>query len=269
MFSPILLAAHNPGPMTGQGNNTYLIVAPTGAAALIDAGVGDARHLADLDRELNVHGAHLTHVLVTHGHGDHASGATAIAAAHSSAKFLKLPWPGQDDRYGVDWQPIEEGDRIDLGGETLTVMHSPGHSPDHVTFWHESSRTAFTGDLVVAGSSVMIHWSRGGDLSAYLASIQRLLDMSPQTLFPGHGPKVEDPAVLLTAYLEHRRMRERQVIESLTAGRETVEAIAQSIYDGLEPALMPAARENVRAHLEKLKAEHLIADESGKWRIRG
>src|SRR5262245_22190637 len=255
--------------MTGRGNNTYLVIGSTPQSVLIDAGVGHPRHLASIDRELRTHAAQLRQVRVTHGHTDHVSGVPHLAARHRNVVFSKFPWPEEDWRYDVRWHAVAEGDEIALGRSHLVVLHTPGHSPDHVTFWHESSRTAFTGDLVVAGSSVMIHWSRGGDLSAYLRSIQRLLDLSPQILFPGHGPKVEDPAALLTAYLEHRRMRERQVIECLTAGRETVEAIAQSIYDGLEPALMPAARENVRAHLEKLKAEHLITDESGKWRIRG
>jgi glyoxylase-like metal-dependent hydrolase (beta-lactamase superfamily II) len=133
-------------------------------------------------------------------------------------------------------------------------------------FWHEPTRTAFTGDLVVAGSSVMIHTSRGGNLADYLAALERLLALAPRTLLPGHGPRVDDPAPLVAGYLEHRRMRERQILAALRAGHATVQAIAESIYDGLDSALMAAACENVVAHLEKLKAEgRAIDDESGRW----
>ena len=91
----------------------------------------------------------------------------------------------------------------------------------------------------------------------------------PRRLLPAHGPEPDDPAALLSAYLDHRRMRERQVIAALKADRSTVHAIAESIYYGLGPSLMSAARENVRAHLEKLKAEGRARVEEDRWRICG
>ena len=274
MFKPILIEARNPSPMTGRGNNTYLVAGANGAATLIDAGVGEPPHLAELDRRLKAHRARLDRVLVTHGHADHASGAPVLASAHAHATFAKYPWPEEDVRYQVAWQALADGDVVAAGAagaagaaedESLIVLHTPGHSPDHAVFWHEPTRTAFTGDLVVAGSSVMIHSSRGGNLAGYLAALERLLALAPRTLLPAHGPRVDDPRALITGYLEHRRMRERQVIAALQAGHASVQAIAESIYDGLAPALMPAARENVRAHLEKLRAEGRAVDEAGRW----
>jgi Zn-dependent hydrolases, including glyoxylases len=149
----------------------------------------------------------------------------------------------------------------------LKVLHTPGHSPDHLSFWHEETGTIFTGDLVARGSSVMIHTSRGGDLAQYLRSLERLIALEPRVLLPAHGPRIEEPRALLLAYIAHRRMRGQQVISALRAGRSSVQDIADSIYDGLDPALMPAARENVRAHLEKLKAQGLVVDEAGRWRL--
>jgi glyoxylase-like metal-dependent hydrolase (beta-lactamase superfamily II) len=271
MFNPILIEARNPSPMTGRGNNTYLVAGANGAATLIDAGVGEPPHLAEIDQQLAAHRARLDRVLVTHGHADHASGAPVLASAHAHAAFAKYPWPEEDARYQVPWQALADGDVVAAGAagaaedESLIVLHTPGHSPDHVAFWHEPTRTAFTGDLVVAGSSVMIHSSRGGNLADYLAALERLLALAPRTLLPAHGPRVDDPEALITLYLEHRRMRERQVIAALLAGHATVQAIAESIYDGLAPALMAAARENVRAHLQKLKAEGRAIDEAGRW----
>lgn len=261
----ILLPAHNPGPMTGSGNNTYLLIGRNGSATLIDSGVGEPRHLAELTAALG--GGRLDAVLVTHGHRDHAAGAPAIAAAHPAASFSKLPWPDEDAQYGVPWRPLDDGDVVPAGDQWLQVLHTPGHSPDHLAFWHEPSATIFTGDLVVQGSSVMIHWSRGGDLGQYLASLERLLSLAPRRLLPAHGPAIDDPHTILTGYLEHRRQRERQVLEALRAGDASVQAIAESIYDGLAPALMPAAQENVRAHLEKLKTEGRATDDNGRWTL--
>jgi glyoxylase-like metal-dependent hydrolase (beta-lactamase superfamily II) len=264
VFNPILLEAHNPGPMTGGGNNTYLLI-DSGRSALIDAGVGEPRHLAALDRQLTEHRAQLDDVLVTHAHADHASGAPAIDAAHRGVRFRKFPWPDEDSRYAVEWRPIRDGDRLRFGRENLIALHTPGHSPDHVSFWHEASRTVFTGDLVVQGSSVMIEASKGGDLLQYLGSLERILALDTRRLLPAHGPEVTEPAALLNQYLEHRRAREAQVLEALADGRETVQAIADYIYDGLAPPLRPAAEENVRAHLRKLKAEGRASETAGRW----
>jgi glyoxylase-like metal-dependent hydrolase (beta-lactamase superfamily II) len=250
--------------MTGAGNNTYL-VADAGTALLVDAGVGEARHLDDLRDALVRRDARLAQVLVTHGHPDHAAGSPAIASAHRGVEFAKRPWPGQDEQFDVQWRAIGDGDVCSAGGVDLTVVHTPGHSPDHLAFWHQPSGTVFTGDLVVLGSSVMIHTSKGGNLSAYMRSLETVLALAPRQLLPAHGPQVDDPRALLTGYLEHRRLREQQVLDALQAGHTTVEAIAESIYHDLGPVLMAAARENVRAHLDKLRSDGAAVEHGGRW----
>src|SRR5215831_2286598 len=102
--------------MTGRGNNTYLI-AGAGTAALVDAGVGAAAHLADIEGHLDTMQSRLDLVLVTHAHADHAHGAPALARAHASAAFAKFPWPEEDARHGVAWQPLEDGQIVEAGGE--------------------------------------------------------------------------------------------------------------------------------------------------------
>jgi glyoxylase-like metal-dependent hydrolase (beta-lactamase superfamily II) len=266
VFRILTLEAHNPGPLTATGNHTYLLAAD-GAALLIDAGTGEPRHLAALAEALADAAATLTHVLVTHAHPDHASGAPALRDAYPAALFMKMPWPGEDERYGVPWRAIADGQQFAIGGIVVRAIPTAGHSPDHLAFWEPSTRTCFSGDLVIQNSSVMIHASGGGDLGAYLESLERLRQLAPARMMPAHGPEIDDPDRVLRDYLAHRLMRERQVVSALQAGRQSVPAIAESIYHGLDPALLPAAQENVRAHLEKLRREGRAFEDDGRWRL--
>ncbi len=262
------LEAHNPGPMTGAGNHTYLVVSPDGHAVLVDAGVGDPRHLSALSAALEEAGARLDEVVVTHGHGDHADGVAAIARAHPGARFSKFPWAEQDSRFDVTWHRLADGQRVAVGeDESLVACHTPGHSPDHLAFWHEGSRSIFTGDLVINGGSVMIHASRGGRLGDYLASLERIRRLDPLRLYPAHGPEVTAPDEVLAAHIAHRLDRERHVLEALAAGAANVRAIVERIYHELPPGLAVAAQENVRAHLEKLRDEGRVHEDGDRWTL--
>ena len=277
-FDPELIQVGNAGPYTGSGNNTYLIAGdartdhaggpaatPSGREALlIDAGIGSALHVDRLATALERHGARLAHVLVTHAHLDHASGAPALAQRLGVNAFSKYAWP-EHDIAGVDWQHLADGAAVDIAGIRLSAVHTPGHSPDHLSFWHEPTRTVFSGDLVNAQTSVAIIHSRGGDLGQYLASLERVLALGPARLLPGHGPAIEQPARVLRMTIEHRRTRDRQVARAVRAGHETVHAITESIYHGLSPELMPLARENVRAHLEQQRREGRVAVDGERW----
>jgi hydroxyacylglutathione hydrolase len=243
---PLLLPAGNPGPLTGLGNNTWLI---DGAQpALVDAGVGIASHLDALARELD--GRSLARVLVTHGHSDHASGMPALHARWPSAEAWKWPAEGESG-----WRALADGQRLAAGDAELVVVHTPGHARDHVCFWHEAAGDLYAGDMVVKGTTVMIPAGRGGNLGDYLRSLDRMAALRPARLFPGHGPIVERPLDLIAAYIKHRREREAQVLECLADGLTEVGAIVARIYPEIHPALRPAARLTVEAHLEKLREE--------------
>ena len=258
---PTLLHAGNPGPFTGDGNWTYLI--PGDRPVLIDAGVGSPPHLEAIAAASP---SGLADIVVTHAHSDHAAGAPALLARWPSARLWKKPWPERD---GVPpWRPLAEGDTVATGAGPLAVLHTPGHSPDHIALWHADSRTLFVGDLLVLGSTVFIPASDGGSLAAYLASLERLRQLSPLRAWPAHGPVIEHPVALIEEYLAHRRQREEQVLDALAAGADTVETITARIYPDLKPALVPMARESVLAHLVKLQGEGRAQQHGVRWSSR-
>jgi glyoxylase-like metal-dependent hydrolase (beta-lactamase superfamily II) len=255
--------AFNPGPITGDGNWTWVVGGrvPT----LIDAGTGDERHLDGVQQALA--GASLAQVLVTHGHVDHASGATALARRFAGVRFLKAPWPARDAQWPVRWEPLADGDVIDAGDITLRAIHTPGHSPDHLGFWHDESRTLFCGDLAMKGATIWIPAKLDGDLARYLASLQRVIGLQPSRLLPAHGPVIDDPVPLLRYYLAHRREREEQVLAALRAGDDTAEAIVARVYGKLKESLVPLATESVVAHLLKLEREGRAHRRQQAWHI--
>ena len=260
-MKPTLLHAGNPGPFTGEGNWTYLI--PGDHPVLIDAGVGQAAHLDAIAASLPAGPAE---VIVTHAHSDHTGGAPVIQSRWPSARFSKYPWPERDGR--MPWRSLADGDTVMSGAGPLVVLHTPGHSPDHIALWHADSRSLFVGDLLVLGSTVFIPASDGGNLVDYLASLERLRQLSPVRAWPAHGPVIEDPGALITQYIEHRRQREEQVLAALAEGLATVEAITARIYTGLSPALTPMARESVLAHLLKLEGESRARAAGRLWVLR-
>jgi glyoxylase-like metal-dependent hydrolase (beta-lactamase superfamily II) len=267
------LPALNPGPYTGRaGNTTYLL--PGAEPTLIDAGIGDPGHLGAIADALA--GAPLAQVIVTHAHSDHASGAEPIAARWPGARFLKMPWPGRDARYGVPWQPLKDGDRIRAGDAVLDVLHTPGHAPDHIALWHAGTRTLFSGDLVVKGTTVVIPGTRGGSLLDYLRSLERLLALAPAELRPSHGPAIPERDIerMLRAYIDHRHGRERQIVELLRAAPRTADALVAAMYPAAHPQLTAAARDTIVAHLVKLQVEERVtasadpAADSTEWTLK-
>ena len=250
--------------MTGAGNWTYLV--PGARPVLVDAGVGHAAHLDALF--VNAPSGPAS-VIVTHAHPDHASGAPALHARAPQASFLKYPWPDRDAALVVPWQELRDGMEIPTGGGPLVVVHTPGHSPDHVILWHAASRTAFTGDLLVRGSTVVIPASSGGVLADYLRSLRRLADLAPARALPAHGPVIDDPLAVINTYLAHRRDRERQVLEALAAGAATIPAIVTRLYDGLHPVLVAMAEESVLAHLVMLEGQARVTRAGDAWHLAG
>jgi glyoxylase-like metal-dependent hydrolase (beta-lactamase superfamily II) len=240
----IVIPAGNPSAWTGPtGTNTYLL--PGRTPALIDAGVGHASHLDAVAAALG--GQPLALVLLTHGHSDHASGVPAILAR----------WPDAEVRPTA--RPFTDRESIAAGDGSLTALHTPGHAPDHYCFFDSHRREVFCGDMVQKGGTIVIPGSRGGDLRAYLRSLERIRLLSPLRLWPGHGPAIDDPDAIIAQYVRHRAWREAQIIGSLARGYGTPQEIAADVYGPMPVQLSAAAADSVLAHLRKLVDEDVVA----------
>jgi glyoxylase-like metal-dependent hydrolase (beta-lactamase superfamily II) len=139
----------------------------------------------------------------------------------------------------------------------LTAVHAPGHSSDHVVFFQPEARALFTGDAVLGRGTSVIDPPEG-DLLAYLGSLDRMLAMEPETLYPGHGPTIRPAVPKLVEYVEHRRGRERQILLALRSGAATPAEIVPAIYGDHPEALHAAAARSVLAHLIKLEKERMV-----------
>jgi glyoxylase-like metal-dependent hydrolase (beta-lactamase superfamily II) len=220
------LTAPNPGPMTLEGTNTYVV--GRDPAVVIDPGPADAGHIEAVRQAAEARGGIGT-VLLTHGHGDHSDGVEAL---------------------GVE--PTEVTDGQTVAG--LQAIATPGHAADHFCFLLE--KACFTGDLILGeGSTIVGPRDTGGSLLDYMHSLERLQQLELEVLYPGHGPEVHDPQAKIAEYVEHRMMRERRLVAALERGERSREALLAEVWDDVPAQLRGAAAVAMQAHLEKLQAE--------------
>ena len=246
-----LVLAPNPSPMTLEGTNTYLI-GDERSLIVMDPGPNVDEHVASL--EAAVAGANVETIVVTHRHYDHAE------AAERCAELFGATIAGNDKPARVR---LSEGDRV---GPLLAVA-TPGHSSDHLCFLFEEERTLFSGDHILGRGTTVVAYP-DGDMGAYIASLERLRDLAIDRIYPGHGPVIETPAAVIEEYIDHRLMRERQVVDGLAdaPGPVTPEELVAQIYADVDPVLHPVAAMSVRAHLAKLAREGRAVQDGERWR---
>ena len=251
-----VVLAPNASPMTLEGTNTY-VVGGEREVIVIDPGPDDPAHF---DRVLAAAGpAEIVGVFLTHWHSDHSEGARSFAGR---ARAPIGSWSPMTSGEPLEI-PLHDGERAGAGEIHLTAIHTPGHASDHMSFWLDDERALFTGDHILGRGTTVVAYP-DGDMNAYMRSLRIVQDRAAARLYPGHGPVVDDPAAVVAEYIEHRLMRERQVIAALPG---SVDEIVARIYHGVDPILHPVAAMSVRAHLAKLSADGLAAEDGAdRWR---
>jgi glyoxylase-like metal-dependent hydrolase (beta-lactamase superfamily II) len=253
------VVARNPSVMTYQGTNTYLIEAADGLSVL-DPGPDDKQHVADIMQAAGTR--RIERIIVSHAHSDHFGAAAALKAA-SGAPLYGYKISG-DERFKAD---IKLADGEIVAG--LKGVFTPGHAADHLSFEYHvpgTGKILFSADHVMSWSSSIVN-PPGGDMRAYYASLELLLDRDDVLYLPGHGPALPDPRSMVAEMLAHRKAREATIMAELVNQPWKIPPLAEKLYAKTNLFLKMAAERNVLAHLLKLQAEGIATVDAEEWRL--
>lgn len=288
-----------PAFYTGPQEPNVFLVHDGDEGALIDSGFGDEESVKTRVEFLRVHpNLRVKYIILTHHHFDHSSGARQLRDA-AGAEVVLHP---QEEKFLRDWrgeapQDIEvteeqeetrerierfrrqaaeagpdllmnDGDTFKVGGLTLEVVHTPGHTLGSVCIYVREERALFTGDTALGLGTVAISPPPYGDMTLYLRSLQRLMSYDCALMLPGHGRAVHEVSRKLQELIDHRLERERQVLQLLADGKRTPKAMLSAIYMELDKRIVPMALRQIEAHLAKLEAEGRVARHGDEWEIR-
>lgn len=242
-FASVLLQ-NNPGPMTLDGTNTWVLrTAGAEGAVVVDPGETDDVHLAGL---LAV-APQIDLVLVTHRHHDHGQVSAQLHARTGA------PVRAADPEQCHGGEPLAHGEVVSAAGLRVQVVATPGHTSDSVSFVVEDA-AVLTGDTILGrGTTVVAH--PDGNLADYLASLERLRGLGSRTALPAHGPELPSIGEAAEFYLAHRAERLDQIraaLDSLGADA-TARQIVEVVYADVDQAVWWAAELSVEAQLEYLR----------------
>ncbi|MEY9214213.1 MBL fold metallo-hydrolase [Thermobifida halotolerans] len=240
----------NPGPMTLDGTNTWVLREPGARSVLVvDPGPDHERHLERVARMVQEQGSQVTQTLLTHGHADHSAGARYFSELTGSQVRAV------DPRHRISGDGLTDGETIEADGLEVRVLHTPGHTADSVSFHLPADDVIITGDTVLGRGTAVIA-DDGGDLGDYLKSLTLLRDLvnsaDIRALLPAHGPVCTEPLLKLTYYIEHREERLGQISDAVAAGADSLAEVVDRVYGDVDESVRFAAESSVRAQLRYL-----------------
>ncbi|HEV2754294.1 MAG TPA: MBL fold metallo-hydrolase [Actinomycetota bacterium] len=260
--SPLVhvVLAPNPGLMTGPGTNTYVV--GTGPTFVVDPAVPDPDYVTTVAAAAG----EVEAILVTHRHGDHTRGVRALRTALGAEVPVRAWTDAPVD--GLVPRPLSEGETLAAGRATLRALHTPGHASDHVCFYLEGAATLFSGDCILGEGTAVIA-PHDGDMGDYLRTLERLRDLHLERIFPGHFRPLSGGRAVVDGYIEHRKARERRIVDALRSGAETVPEIVARAYEDTPEELHPAAAMSALAHLELLARGGRVESRDDRWSLTG
>lgn len=247
-----LVRAENPGVLTLEGTNTWILAEPGARkCVIVDPGPDDPAHVSEVLSALEQWELTAALILVTHGHEDHAGAIDALFDASSA------PVRALDRRWCRGTMPVLPDERISIEGLELQVLATPGHTEDSMSLLCLVDGALVTGDTVLGSGSSLVAWP-DGQLGAYLESLQELRRLAAAGLalylLPGHGPQVPNALTAIDTLLTHREQRLQQVRDVLDDGKSTIADVIDRVYGLPGPALQEAVVNQVKAQLEYLAA---------------
>lgn len=259
--SPLIrrVVAENPTPFTFHGTGTYIV--GQGEVAVIDPGPLIDAHVDALLAA--VEGERVTHILITHTHMDHSPAAEPFKRAVGAPTYGFGPhvpgrcWrgvEGMETRGDRDFRPdiaVGDGDLIEGAGWTFEAVHTPGHIHNHLCFALKEEDVLFSGDHVMGWSTTVVS-PPDGDMSDYIASLDKLLARDDATYWPTHGPAITDPKRHVHALKAHREGREDAIAEALADGIADIEHMVKRLYAKVPEHLHPAAARTTLSHLVRM-----------------
>jgi glyoxylase-like metal-dependent hydrolase (beta-lactamase superfamily II) len=238
-----VLLANNPGLMTLEGTNTWVLRGSgSDELVIVDPGPDDDEHIGKV-AELG----HIALVLISHRHGDHTDGIDKLVALTGAP----VRSAGSGFLRGLSAE-LTDGEVIDAAGLRITVLATPGHTADSLSFVLDDA--VLTADTVLGRGTTVID-AEDGNLADYLESLRQLRGLGPRTVLPGHGPELTNLEAVATGYLAHREQRLEQVRSALRALGDdaTTRQVVEHVYVDVDEELWDVAEWSVQAQLDYLR----------------
>lgn len=257
------------GAMHPGGTQIYFVGDPNGRMVMVDSGEpyrAWTRQILDYHAELGR--PKISAIVITHGHGDHIGGLDRIQdVLDCPVRCHPKLEPRLTHQLGKGCvEKLRSREVIPTGGgASLRAYYTPGHEDDHISYYLAAGRGVFSGDTILGNSSSSVR-----NLAQYMKSLELLARLKPAMLFPGHGQIIQNGTARIKWYIDHRQQREEQVMSAIKSGASSVDEIVRAVYPrNLRSNLRGAAARNVRTHLEKLREEGRVSEDSATYALAG